>query len=137
MKKLILERCKKNIDIFKNNKNITQTEKALEVIDEKIKKIDGIRVTFSEIETTLKSITAYLDVVRDHAGKDSAIYLNESSRVVNIFLNRVIDICNYSKSFFTDSGAAPILKQLQKMDMTSETKQRLERNIKRKQIDFK
>lgn len=126
----LLERCKKNIDIFKNNTNITQTEKALEVIDEKIKKIDGIRVTFSEIETTLKSITAYLDVIRDHAGKDSAIYLNESSRVVNIFLNRVIDICNYSKSFFTDSGAAPILKQLQKMDMTSETKQRLERNIK-------
>ncbi len=126
----LLERCKKNIDIFKNNTNITQTEKALEVIDEKIKKIDGIRVTFSEIETTLKSITAYLDVVRDHAGKDSAIYLNESSRVVNIFLNRVIDICNYSKSFFTDSGAAPILKQLQKMDMTSETRHRLERNIK-------
>lgn len=126
----LLERCKKNIDIFKNNTNITQTEKALEVIDEKIKKIDGIRVTFPEIETTLKSITAYLDVIRDHAGKDSAIYLNESSRVVNIFLNRVIDICNYSKSFFTDSGAAPILKQLQKMDMTSETKQRLERNIK-------
>ena len=126
----LLERCKKNIEIFENNVRITQTEKAIEVIDEKIKKIDGIRVTFSEIETTLKSITAYLDVVRDHAGKDSAIYLNESSRVVNIFLNRVIDICNYSKSFFTDSGAAPILKQLQKMDMTSETKQRLERNIK-------
>lgn len=126
----LLERCKKNIDIFKNNTNISQTEKAIEVIDDKIKKINGISVTFSDIEKTLKSITTYLDVIRDHSGTDSAIYLNESSRVVNIFLNRVIDICNYSKSFFTDSGAAPILKQLQKMDMTSETRHRLERNIK-------
>lgn len=38
----LLERCKKNIDIFKNNRNIAQTEKAIEAIDEKIKKIEGI-----------------------------------------------------------------------------------------------
>lgn len=124
----LLERCKKNIEIFENNVRITQTEKAIEVIDEKIKKIDGISVTFSDIENTLKSITTYLDIVRDHAGNDSEIYLNESNRVVNIFLNKVINICNRQEDAATEIKASSLLEKLLKLAMTTETKNRLNRN---------
>ena len=124
------ERCEKNLDIFKNNYRIVQTEKSIEFIDNKLEKIKGVIVSSSDLESTLKSIVLGLEILRNQAGRESSVYLNESSRIVNIFLDKVINICNISQSFFTYSGVAPILKQLQKMDMTPETKERLERNIK-------
>ena len=110
------ERCEKNVDIFKNNYRTVQ--------------IKGVIVSSSDLESTLKSVILGLEIIRNQASKESSLYLNESSRIVNIFLDKVINICNISQSFFTYSGVAPILKQLQKMDMTPETKERLEKNIK-------
>ena len=124
------ERCEKNVDIFKNNYRIVQTEKSIEFIDNKLEKIKGVIVSSSDLESTLKSVILGLEIIRNQASKESSLYLNESSRIVNIFLDKVINICNISQSFFTYSGVAPILKQLQKMDMTPETKERLEKNIK-------
>ena len=124
------ERCEKNLDIFKNNYRIVQTEKSIEFIDNKLEKIKGVIVSSSDLESTLKSVVLGLEILRNQAGRESSVYLNESSRIVNIFLDKVINICNISQSFFTYSGVAPILKQLQKMDMIPETKERLERNIK-------
>ena len=124
------ERCEKNLDIFKNNYRIVQTEKSIEFIDNKLEKIKGVIVSSSDLESTLNSVILGLEIIRNQAGKESSLYLNESSRIVNIFLDKVINICNISQSFFTYSGVAPILKQLQKMDMTPETKERLEKNIK-------
>lgn len=124
------ERCEKNLDIFTNNCRIVQTKKSIEFIDKELEKIKGVILSPSDLESTLKSVILGIEIIRDHAGRKSSVYLNESSRIVNIFLDKVINICNFSQTFSTYFGVEPILKRLQKMDMTPETKERLEKNIK-------
>lgn len=125
----LYERCRKNVKIFENNNQITQTEKACSVIDETFRGIDRNKATLLQVEEAFNIASKRLGVIESQAGKDSEIYKVESNGIVNTILNIVIDICNRNQNGSTARRAAKLLSDLQKMSMSPETRNRLDKNI--------
>lgn len=125
----LCERCRKNVTIFENNTQITQTEKACSVIDETFRGIDRKKATLLQVEETFNLVSKRLGVIESQAGKDSEIYRVESNGIVNTILNIVIDICNSNQNGTTARRAVKLLLDLKGMVMGSETRNRLDKNI--------
>lgn len=123
------ERCKKNVEIFRQNKQISSTEKLIEEIDKKFKEIDGKSVNLSQAEKLQTDIWMYVECLKTENGKESNIYKNVSDRAVNAILNVIIAICNRDKDVTTASTASSLIKKLKSMQMSSETRTRLEKNL--------
>lgn len=122
------ERCKQNVDIFKRNKQILSTDKLLEEIDKKFKEIDEKSANLSQIEKLQTDISMYVECIKTENGKESDLYKNVSDNAVNAILNVIITICNRDKDATTAISASGLLKKMKSMDMSSETRSRLERN---------
>ena len=122
------ERCKQNVDIFKRNKQILSTDKLLEEIDKKFKEIDEKSANLSQVEKLQTDISMYVECIKTENGKESDLYKNVSDNAVNAILNVIITICNRDKDATTAISASGLLKKLKSMDMSSETRSRLERN---------
>ena len=125
----LCERCRKNVTIFENNTQITQTEKACSVIDETFRGIDRKKATLLQVEETFNLVSKRLSVIESQAGKDSEIYRVESNGIVNTILNIVIDICNSNQNGTTARRAVKLLSDLKGMVMGAETRNRLDKNI--------
>lgn len=123
------ERCKQNVDIFKRNKQILSTDKLLEAIDKIFKEVDEKSVTLSQAEKIETDVEMFLGCIKTENGKESDLYKNVSDNAVNAILNVIIAICNRDKDASTAISASGLLKKLKNMDMSSETRSRLERNI--------
>ena len=126
----LCERCRKNVTIFENNTQMTQTEKACSVIDETFRGFDRKKATLLQVEETFNVVSKRLGVIESQAGKDSEIYRVESNGIVNTILNIVIDICNSNQNGSTARKAVKLLSDLQEMVMSPETRNRLDKNIK-------
>ena len=122
------ERCEQNVDIFRQNKQILSTDKLLEEIDKKFKEIDEKSVNLSQAEKLQTDISMYVECIKTENGKESDLYKKVSDNAVNAILNVVIAICNRDKDATTAISASGLLKKLKSMDMSSETRSRLERN---------
>ena len=122
------ERCKQNVDIFRQNKQILTTDKLLEEIDKKFKEIDEKSLNLSQAEKLQTDISMYVECIKTENGKDSDLYKKVSDNAVNAILNIIIKICNKNKDASTAIHASSLLKKMKSMDMSSETKSRLERN---------
>ena len=122
-------RCKENVDIFAKNKQIATTDKILEEIDKKFKEIDEKSVKLSQAEKLQTDISLYIECIKTENGKESDIYKNVSDNAVNAILNVIIAICNRDKDATTAISASSLLKKLKNMEMSSETRSRLERNL--------
>lgn len=122
------ERCEQNVDIFRQNKQILSTDKLLEEIDKKFKEIDEKSANLSQVEKLQTDISIYVECIKTENGKESDLYKNVSDNAVNAILNVIITICNRDKDATTAISASGLLKKLKSMDMSSETRSRLERN---------
>ena len=122
------ERCEQNVEIFRRNKQILSTDKLLEEIDKKFKEIDEKSVNLSQAEKLQTDISMYVECIKTENGKESDLYKNVSDNAVNAILNVIIAICNRDKDATTAISASGLLKKLKSMDMSSETRSRLERN---------
>ena len=122
------ERCEQNVDIFKRNKQVLSTDKLLEEIDKKFKEIDEKSVNLSQAEKLQTDISMYVECIKTENGKESDLYKNVSDNAVNAILNVIITICNRDKDATTAISASGLLKKLKSMDMSPETRSRLEKN---------
>lgn len=123
------ERCNKNIEIFKKNSCIAQTKKSCEYIDEQLGKLKGDNITLAQVENIYSSIEVALSCIESHAGGDSDVYKIESNGIVNKLLNSIISIYYNNRNAETASSAEKILHKMQKMIMSSETRERLEKYV--------
>lgn len=122
------ERCERNVEIFKRNKQILSTNKSLEAIDTIFKEVDEKSVTLSQAEKLQTDVAMFLECIKTENGKGSDLYKNVSDNAINAILNVIIAICNRDKDATTAISASGLLKKLKSMDMSSETRSRLERN---------
>lgn len=122
------ERCEENVKIFKRNKQISSTDKLLESIDKVFKEVDEKFVTLEQAEKIQKDVKIFLSALKTENGKDSDLYQKVSDNAVNAILNIIIAICNKNNDAATAISASGILKNMKSMDMSSDTKSRLEKN---------
>lgn len=122
------ERCKENIAIFSKNKKIATTDELLKKIQLKFNEIHEYSTNLSQIEKLHRDVAMYVECIKTENGKESDLYKNVSDNAVNAILNVIIAICNRDKDATTAISASSILKKMKSMDMSSETRSRLERN---------
>lgn len=126
---MLRERCKRNIEIFENNNRIAQTEKSCEYIDEQLGKLKGDNITIAQVESIYSSIEVALSCIESNAGKKTDIYRIKSNGIVNKLLNSIISIYYNNRNAETASSAEQLLHKMQKMIMSSETRERLDKNV--------
>ena len=122
------ERCEQNVEIFKRNKQISSIDQLLEAIGKIFKEVDEKSVTLEQAEKIQKDVEMFLYALKTENGNESDLYKNVSDNAVNAILNVIVAICNRDKDATTAISASGILKKLKCMDMSSETRSRLERN---------
>lgn len=126
---ILKERCQKNVDIFKSNNDHVQVDKAFKSIKNGLDKIESSSYDLADISNLNWDILTWLSVIQDHVGENITLYRQISDGVVNRLLNLVVKLCNSTGNEISLNKADALLEFLKNYYMTTETYQRLRKNI--------
>lgn len=126
---LVVQRCKKNLEILKKKKEEAPVSDNLSFIKDKLSSFVNAPSSISLARQLIVDCKPHLMSIAQYLGKSNELYIHVSSIVAGNALGMTISVVNANpKSRSTATEARDVLNQIKTMDMDAETRRRFDYN---------